>query len=106
MDALENSDVDGLLTLLTEDAWLTTPPEPLVYQGHMAIARFYRALPWWGGRGLRLGATRANGRPAFGSAVAHACELVVLTLRDVRISAVTRFGDDGLLPCFGLPDAQ
>jgi hypothetical protein len=110
VDALDNPDVDGLLTPLTEDAWLTTPPEPLVYQGHMAIARFYRALPGWGGRGLRLVATRANGRPALGShlgepgsAVAHAYGFVVLTLRDDRTSAVTRFGDDGLLPCFGLP---
>lgn len=110
VNALENSDIDGLVALLTEDAWLTMPPEPLEYQGHTAIARFYRALPWWGGRALRLVPTRANGQPAFGSylrepgsAVAHAYGLVVLTLRDDRICAITRFGDNGLLPRFGLP---
>ncbi|WP_433448611.1 sigma-70 family RNA polymerase sigma factor [Streptomyces sp. CA-142005] len=110
VNALENSDIDGLVALLTEDAWLTMPPEPLEYQGHTPIARFYRALPWWGGRALRLVPTRANGQPAFGSylrepgsAVAHAYGLVVLTLRDDRICAITRFGDNGLLPRFGLP---
>ncbi|WP_323376289.1 sigma-70 family RNA polymerase sigma factor [Streptomyces sp. RB17] len=110
VDALENSDVDGLLALLTEDARLTMPPEPLEYQGHTAIARFYGALPWWGGQALRLLSTRANGQPAFGSYLrepgspdAHAYGLVVLTLRDDRISAITRFGDNGLLPLFGLP---
>lgn len=67
-------------------------------------------LPGWGGQGLRLVATRANGRPAFGShlgehgsAVAHAYGLAVLTLRDDRISAVTCFGESGLRACFELP---
>ncbi|WP_208643373.1 nuclear transport factor 2 family protein [Streptomyces diastatochromogenes] len=104
VDALENSDVDGLVALLTEDAWLTMPPEPLEYQGHAAISRFYRTLPRWGGQAFRLVPTRANGRPAFGS---YLCDppqpdrapygLVVLTLEGDRISAVTRF------PLFGLP---
>ncbi|MFJ5972474.1 sigma factor-like helix-turn-helix DNA-binding protein [Streptomyces sp. NPDC093060] len=54
VDALENSDIDGLVALMTEDAWLTMPPEPLEYQGHAAIAGFYPTLPWWGGQALRL----------------------------------------------------
>ncbi|MFF5015459.1 hypothetical protein [Streptomyces sp. NPDC001165] len=62
MDALENSDIDRLVALLTEDARLTMPPEPLEYQGHTAIAGFYPRLPWWGGRALRLVPTRE--RPA------------------------------------------
>jgi RNA polymerase sigma-70 factor (ECF subfamily) len=110
VDALERSDVDGLVALLTDDARLTMPPEPLEYEGRAAIARFYGALPWWGGRALRLVPTRANGQPAFGSylrepgeAVAHAYGLVVLTLRDDGIRAITRFGDNALLPLFGLP---
>ncbi|MBP2053873.1 RNA polymerase sigma-70 factor (ECF subfamily) [Streptomyces griseochromogenes] len=110
VDALENSDVDRLVALLTEDAWLTMPPEPLAYQGPTAIAGFYQALPWWGGQALRLLPTRANGQPAFGSylldphsPIAHAYGLVVLTLEGDRISSVTRFGDNGLFPLFGLP---
>ncbi|MGW2705563.1 sigma-70 family RNA polymerase sigma factor [Streptomyces sp. NPDC001340] len=110
VDALENSDIDRLVALLTEDARLTMPPEPLEYQGHTAIAGFYPRLPWWGGRALRLVPTRANGQPAFGSylrdphsPIAHAYGLLVLTLEGDRISALTRFGDNSLLPLFGLP---
>ena len=54
--------------------------------------------------------TRANGQPAFGyylhdvhAPVAHANGLVVLTLAGDKISAITRFGDNSLLPHFGLP---
>ena len=38
--AVENGNVDAILTLLTEDAWLTMPPEPYEYQGRAAIGRF------------------------------------------------------------------
>ncbi|MEV6948669.1 sigma-70 family RNA polymerase sigma factor [Streptomyces sp. NPDC051172] len=110
VDAMENSDVDGLVALLAADAWLTMPPEPLEYQGRVAIARFYENLAWWGGKALRLVPARANGQPAFGSylrdptsPIAHAYGLVVLSLEGDRISAITRFGDNGLFPLFGLP---
>jgi len=39
-DAFENGDIDRVVALLTDDAWLTMPPEPYEYQGHDAIARF------------------------------------------------------------------
>lgn len=110
VDAMEDSDVDGLVALLTDDAWLTMPPEPLEYQGHAAIARFYETRAWWGGRTLRLVLTRANGQPAFGCycrdphrPVAQAFGMGVLTLEGGRISAITHFGDNGLLPLLGLP---
>ncbi|WP_236647399.1 MULTISPECIES: sigma-70 family RNA polymerase sigma factor [Micromonospora] len=110
VDAFESSDVDRLVALLTDDAWLTMPPEPLEYQGHAAIARFYLTRNWWGGQAVRLVPTHANGQPAFGcylqdprSPIAHAYGLVVLTLEGDRISAITRFGDNSLLPLFGLP---
>jgi RNA polymerase sigma-70 factor (TIGR02960 family) len=110
VDAFENSDVDRLVALLTDDAWLTMPPEPLEYQGHAAIAGFYLTRSWWGVQAARLAPTRANGQPAFGyylrdlvSPIAHANGLVVLTLEGDRISAITRFGDNSLFPQFGLP---
>jgi RNA polymerase sigma-70 factor (TIGR02960 family) len=110
VDAFESSDVDRLVGLLTDDAWLTMPPEPLEYQGHAAIAQFYLTRSWWGAQVTRLVPTRANGQPAFGyyvrdpsSPIAHAHGLVVLTLEGDRISAITRFGDNSLLPLFGLP---
>jgi RNA polymerase sigma-70 factor, ECF subfamily len=106
--AFEESDVDGLVALLTEDAWLTMPPVPLEYQGRELAARFF-TLVFRPGRRYRLVATRANGQPAFGvyvgdphTAVLHAGGLIVLTLAGGRISMITRF-DNSVIPRFGLP---
>jgi RNA polymerase sigma-70 factor (ECF subfamily) len=110
VDAFENADIERVVALLTDDAWLTMPPEPLEYQGHAAIARFLLDRSWWGIRSARLVPTRANKQPAFGyylqdprTAIAHANGLIVLTLQGDQISAITRFGDNSLLPPFGLP---
>src|SRR5215472_4723437 len=40
--AVEDGDIDAVLTMLTSDAWLTMPPEPYEYQGPAAIAAFLR----------------------------------------------------------------
>jgi RNA polymerase sigma-70 factor (TIGR02960 family) len=107
-DAFEAADTDRIVALLTEDALLTMPPEPLEYQGHAAIAEFFQTRPWWGGQAARLVPTRANNQPAFGyyragphAPVMHA--IIVLTLAGGKICAITRFGDDNLFPLFGLP---
>jgi hypothetical protein len=109
-NAFEDGDVDGVLALLTDDAWLTMPPEPYEYQGHEAIAAFLAVA--FGARAarLRLVPTRANAQPAFGhyvkdpqAPIARARGVFVLTLQGERISAVTHFGDRGILPHFGLP---
>jgi RNA polymerase sigma-70 factor (TIGR02960 family) len=110
-DAWEADDIDGIITLLTHDAWLTMPPSPLEYQGADAIASFLHALPTWGsGQRFRLIATRANTQPAFGvyrtdthSPIAHASGLMVLTLEGTRIAAITNFLDSSSLQRFGLP---
>ncbi|HEX9527625.1 MAG TPA: sigma factor-like helix-turn-helix DNA-binding protein, partial [Streptosporangiaceae bacterium] len=114
-DAFEAADADRLVALLTEDAWLTMPPEPLEYQGHAAIAEFFQTRPQWKTQVARLVLTRANNQPAFGyyrtdphapvadAPVAHAHSLVVLTLAGDKICAITRFGDNSLFPHFGLP---
>jgi RNA polymerase sigma-70 factor (TIGR02960 family) len=106
--AFEAADVDGIVALLTEDAWLTMPPLPLEYQGRDLAARFL-TLVFRRGHKYRLVATRANGQPAFGvyvrdphAAVLHANGLLVLTLTGDRISMITRF-DTSVLPRFGLP---
>jgi RNA polymerase sigma-70 factor (TIGR02960 family) len=108
--AAERGDTDGMVSLLTDDAWLTMPPEPYEYQGGEAIGRFLRDRAMRRGANLRLVPTRANGQPAFGcylpdaqAAVARAYGLIVLTLTDDRISAITWFGERSLLPHFGLP---
>jgi len=106
--AFEAADVDGIVALLTEDAWLTMPPLPLEYQGRELAARFL-ILAFRRRRQFRLIATRANGQPAFGvyvrdphAPVLHANGLIVLTLAGDLISMIPRF-DTRLLPRFGLP---
>ena len=107
-EAWEAADVDGIVALLTEDAWLTMPPLPLEYQGRDLAARFL-TLAFRRRRRYRLVATQANGQPAFGlylgdphAPVLHANGLLVLTLAGERISMITRF-DPSVLPRFGLP---
>src|SRR3954454_17891075 len=110
-DAFEAGDVDGVVALLTDDAWLTMPPAPLEYQGPKAIGAFSRAVP---ARGeltrFRFVPTRANGQAALGiyladphGAVAHATGILVLTLAGERIAAITVFHNTGVLPRFALP---
>ncbi len=108
--AVERGDTDGVVSLLTDDAWLTMPPEPYEYQGGEAIARFLQDREIRRGAPLRLVPTRANGQPAFGcylpdaqAAIARAYGLMVLTLEGDRISAITWFGERSLLAHFGLP---
>ena len=98
-----------MVALLTDDAWLTVPPEPYGYQGRDAIGAFLcdrvvrRGAP-------RLVPTRANAQPAFGvyfhtpqTEIARPHAMLVLTLESDRISAITWFGDSGFFPDFGLP---
>jgi hypothetical protein len=108
-DAVEAGDVDAMVALLTDDAWLTMPPEPHEYQGPAVIAVFLRGREVRRGR-LRLVPTRANTQPAFGcyipisdTDVAMPYALFVLTLRGEEISAITWFGDSSVFPQFGLP---
>ena len=65
--AYEAGDVDGIIALFTDDAWLTMPPAPLEYQGHDLIARFLTQIAFRDGRTYRLVLTRANGQLAFGA---------------------------------------
>jgi RNA polymerase sigma-70 factor (TIGR02960 family) len=110
-DAFERGDVDGVVALMTDDAWLRMPPDPEEYQGHAAITGFlHDVFAWRAGKGIRLVATRANAQPAFGyyledprAPIAHAGGVQVLTLEGDRISAITRFGDVSVFPYFGLP---
>ncbi len=111
-EAFEKGDVDGVVALLTDDALVTMPPEPMEYQGPAAIAMFLRDRfnQRRDARPLRLVATRANDQPAFGhympdpnAPVCRFSGVIVLTLEGDKISALTRFGDTGILPAFGLP---
>jgi RNA polymerase sigma-70 factor (ECF subfamily) len=109
-DTVENGDIDGMVALLTDDAWLTMPPLPHAYQGGIAISAFLRSAEERRGTPLRLAATRANAQPAFGcyltmpdAEIARAYSLFVLTLEGDHISAITWFADSSVFPRFGLP---
>jgi RNA polymerase sigma-70 factor, ECF subfamily len=109
VDALQGFDLDRLVALLTEDARLTMPPEPIQHLGSLAVAGFLESH-LGGFEELKLIPTRANNQPAVAMYLPDPCapiwrasSLVVLTLRGDRVCALTRFGDHGLLARFGFP---
>jgi RNA polymerase sigma-70 factor (TIGR02960 family) len=105
--AWESADLDALVALLTDDAFMAMPPMPFEYEGRDVIVRFCASI-FAAGRRFDLVPTRANGQPAFGAylrtpgGVSHGTGLYVLTLAGDRICALTRF-DNSALPYFGLP---
>jgi RNA polymerase sigma-70 factor (TIGR02960 family) len=108
--AVESGDTQSIVSMLTQDAWLTMPPEPYEYQGGEAIARFLRDRAARRGANLKLVPTRANGQPGFGcylpdahAPITRAYGLMILTLTNDSISAITWFGERSLVPRFGLP---
>jgi RNA polymerase sigma-70 factor (ECF subfamily) len=106
VSAYQSADIDALVTLLTDDVFMSMPPLPLEYRGRDAVARFC-AFVFDSGYRFALVPTRANGQPAFGvyqrtPTGLHGVGLFVLTLAGDRISAMTRF-EDTVLPSFGLP---
>jgi RNA polymerase sigma-70 factor (ECF subfamily) len=105
--AYESSDVEELVALLTDDAFITMPPMPFEYVGRDAVGEFCSLL-FRAGRRYTLVPTRANGQPAFGVYVdagdgtKRGTGVFVLTLAGDRISAMTRF-ENSVFPSFGLP---
>lgn len=109
-DSVEAGDIDGMIALLTDDAWLTMPPQPHEYQGCGTIGVFLRDRQARRGAPLRLVPTRANTQPAFGCYLpipktdsARPYALFVLTLQGDQVSAITWFDDTGVFPHFALP---
>ena len=109
-DAVESGDIDTVVALLTDDALLTMPPQPLEYQGPEAIGAFLRHRAELRGAALRVVPTRANGQPAFGcylpdphAAVARPYGMIVVTLAGNAVAAITWFTDTGVFRHFGLP---
>ena len=99
-----------MVALLTDDAWVTMPPEPYEYQGPSAIRALLVNMEVRRGVALRLVPVRANTQPAFGcyipspqTDVARPYGLFVLSLEGDKISAITRFTDSSVFPLFGLP---
>ena len=112
-DAYVAADIDGVIALLTDDAWLSMPPAPHQYHGIGAIRSFLHAsFDFRGDRRMYLVPTRANTQPALAGYLsdldpkpqpaALPAGLFVLTVAGQKIHAVTRFHLDELYPRFGL----
>jgi len=105
--AWESADLDHLIALLTDDAFISMPPMPFEYEGRDLVGRFCASI-FGAGRRFDLVATRANGQPAFGAYLrtptgpSHGVGLYVLTMAGDHIGAMTRF-ENSVLPSFGLP---
>jgi len=105
-DALQQGNVNALVTMLTEDATWSMPPMPGWYRGHEAIGAFLTDYPLrerW-----RHIPTRANGQLAVGCYMWNveresyvAAVLDVLTLRGTGIGEVTGFVSPWVFRRFG-----
>jgi RNA polymerase sigma-70 factor (ECF subfamily) len=106
IDVWERDDVDGLVSLLREDAVLRMPPQPAV-RGAAAIVDFFRNTATAGDlRGISLAPTRANGRPAVvmrrrsadGTLTPHG--ILALEVTGEGISGFDAWADPSLVPLF------
>ena len=102
----EHDDMDGLVSLLREDALLHMPPNPDVFGG-LQIARFFRDVVAEGDLArIKHTPTWANGRPAVtinvetadGRLIPHG--ISVLDIEDGRIVGIDAFLRPALLPRF------
>ncbi len=113
VEAFLVDDVDGMIALVTENAWFRMPPAHHEYHGPELIGTFLAAVArGHSGHPRRLIATRANGEPAFAtyyadpaSGRAQPVGLLVLSLAGTRIAELTWFLGPGYLERFNLPSA-
>jgi RNA polymerase sigma-70 factor (ECF subfamily) len=107
VSAYETADLDALVALLTDDAFISMPPMPFEYEGRELVRRFCASI-FGAGRRFELVRTQANAQPAFATylhgpnAARIGVGLIALTLQGDRISAMVRF-ESSVLPSFGLP---
>jgi RNA polymerase sigma-70 factor (ECF subfamily) len=110
MLAWQGRDIEGLASLLHQDAILHMPPQPQRYLGREHLASFFAAVPA-GGRldTIELVPTRANGHPALAAYLPasdgsyQAYGVMVLLVAGDAVQAITGFQDATLFDAFGLP---
>jgi RNA polymerase sigma-70 factor (TIGR02960 family) len=107
--AFESADIDQVVAILTDDVRLAMPPEPIEFRGLPAVGEFFKSFLSWGQQ-VKLVPTRANCQPAFGyylwdssSSAFRGNGLLVVAMREDRVSGITRFGGPGVLARFDLP---
>lgn len=104
-------DVPSIVSLLTEDAVFSMPPEPIRVFGREAIATFLRTVPAGGQLDrFRMLPMTANGQPALATyvrrendTVFHAYGITVLAMRGDEIASLTRFRGLDLVTRSGFP---
>ncbi len=109
VNAFTDNDVDALLALMADDAWVRMPPLPFEYRGIEAARRFFTAIDAHRRGIARMVPVRANGQPAWGEYVCdpvtgglHVTGILVVGLAGDRICELTHF-ETTLAPYFGLP---
>ncbi|MGN9842930.1 sigma-70 family RNA polymerase sigma factor [Nonomuraea sp. H19] len=107
--AFTEHDVDALVALMTDDAWVRMPPLPFEYRGTEAVRRFFTAIDAHRRGIARMVPVRANGQPAWGEYVRdpvtgglHVMGVLVAGFAGDRICEITHF-ETTLAPYFGLP---
>jgi RNA polymerase sigma-70 factor (TIGR02960 family) len=107
--AFTELDVDALIALMSDDAWVRMPPLPFEYRGTEAVRRFFIAIHPHHQRIHRLVPVRANGSPAWGGYVRdpatgglHITGVFAVALAGDRLSEIVRF-ETSMAPYLGLP---
>jgi RNA polymerase sigma-70 factor (TIGR02960 family) len=107
--AFTDDDVEALVALMTDDAWVRMPPLPFEYRGTEAVHRFFTATAVHRRGIARMVPIRANGQPAWGeyrrdpiTGGLHLTGVEVVALAGDRICEITRF-ETAVAHHFGLP---
>ena len=118
-DAWERGDVDGIVSMLAEDAVIAMPPMATWFAGRDGVATFLSDFAFaqrWSGerfeageRRVRLVPVRASGQLAFATyrwdgGAFRPQAIQVLTLRGREVADITGFVEPGAFAAFGLPD--
>ena len=110
MTAWDAVDIDGLVTLLSDDALMTMPPERMRVAGARAIGDFFGSVPQDGRLDeIRLVPTSTNRQPALAAYARgddgkhHPYGLMVLKIDGERIAGIVGFPDPWLFERCGLP---
>jgi RNA polymerase sigma-70 factor (ECF subfamily) len=109
VEAFVERDIDALVAMMTDDAWVRMPPLPFEYRGPEAIHRFFTALDAHRRGIARILPVQANRQPAWGeyrrdptTGRLHLAGIEVVALAGDRVREITRF-DTATAPHFGLP---
>jgi RNA polymerase sigma-70 factor (ECF subfamily) len=98
-DAWEAVDIEGIVSLLADDALMTMPPERMRVPGGRAIATFFATVPMAGRLDrFRLLPARANGQPALAAYAADDAGgnyggygFMVFAIEGEKITGITGF---------------